>query len=203
MVANEHDPICFYDHAFSRSSHMSAPPGVRRSDKLMSDERAVAMLARGFCGRLATVGPDGSPYCVPLLYVWIGGEVWVHNVAAGHLRANIEHDKRVCFEIDEGGAVFDYGRFECDTSVAYRSVVVFGTIRQIIETPQRRAFFDALMAKYARPDSGRPKGFYPRLDDVAVYVIAVARITGKETPLPDVGEQWPAKDRTKSPQAQP
>jgi nitroimidazol reductase NimA-like FMN-containing flavoprotein (pyridoxamine 5'-phosphate oxidase superfamily) len=182
---------------------MSAPPQVRRQDKLMSQPRAVEMLAQGFCGRLATVGTDGWPYCVPLLYVWTGGEVWVHNVAAGHLRANIEHDKRVCFEIDEPGEVFDYGRFECDSSVAYRSVVVFGTIRQIADAPSRRRFFDALMAKYGRPDSGRPKGFYPRLDEVAVYAIAVGRITGKEAPLPDASAQWPAMDRTKSPQAQP
>jgi uncharacterized protein len=182
---------------------MSGPPQVRRQDKLMSEARAVEMLAHGFCGRLATVGADGWPYCVPLLYVWSDGEVWVHNVAAGHLRANIEHATRVCFEIDEPGEVFDYGRFECDSSVAYRSVVVFGTIRHIVDATARRQFFDALMAKYGKPDSGRPKGFYPRLDEVAVYAIAVERITGKETPLPDASAQWPALDRTKSPNAKP
>lgn len=182
---------------------MSAPPQLRRKDKLMSTEGAAAMLEHGFCGRLATVDADGWPYCVPLLYVWIGGEVWLHNVAAGHLRAAIVHGRRVCFEIDEAGAVFDYGRFECDSSVAYRSVMVFGTIRDIVEAPARQGFFDALMAKYGKGDTGRPKGFYPRLDEVAVYAITAQRITGKETPLPEVSEQWPARDRTKSPQARP
>jgi len=81
--------------------------------------------------------------------------------------------------------------------------MVFGTIREIADAAGRRRFFDVLMAKYDRPDSGRPKGFYPRLDEVAVYAIAVERVTGKETPLPDASEQWPAKDRTKSPQARP
>jgi len=178
---------------------MSAPPQLRRSDKLMSDARAMELLARGFCGRIASVGADGWPYCVPLLYVWANGEVLVHNPAApGHFRANVEHDRRVCFEVDEAGEVFDYGRFECDTSVAYRSVIVFGTIRILDDESAKRQFFDALMAKYGKPDSGRPRHFYPRLDEITLYAIAPERISGKETPLPAVSEQWPAKDRTKS-----
>ena len=182
---------------------MSAPP-VRRKDKLMTDEQALEFLARGFCGRIASVGADGWPYCVPLLYVWAEGEVLVHNPAArGHLRANVEHDQRVCFEVDEAGEVFDYGRFECDTSVAYRSVIVFGTIRIIEDAHAKQKFFDALMAKYGKPDSGRPRHFYPRLDEVTLYAIQPERITGKETPLPAASEQWPAKDRTKSPDARP
>lgn len=179
---------------------MSALPQVRRTDKVMSEAAAEAFLARGFCGRIATVGADGWPYCVPLLYVWADGELLVHNPAApGHLRANVAHEPRVCFEVDEAGEVFDYGRFECDTSVAYRSVVVFGTIRIVADVDARQRFFDALMAKYGKPDSGRPKHFYPRLDDVTLYAITPQRITGKETPLPAVAERWPALDRTRSP----
>jgi nitroimidazol reductase NimA-like FMN-containing flavoprotein (pyridoxamine 5'-phosphate oxidase superfamily) len=181
---------------------MSAPPQVRRKDKLMTDADAEAFLARGYCGRIATIGPDGWPYCVPLLYVWADGEVLVHNPAArGHLRANVEHDQRVCFEVDEPGEVFDYGRFECDTSVAYRSVIVFGRARIVEDAPAKQRFFDALMAKYGKPESGRPRHFYPRLDEITLYAIAPMRITGKATPLPAVAEQWPALDRTKSPNA--
>src|ERR1700730_12668799 len=181
---------------------MSAPPQLRRKDKMMADERAHELLARGFCGRIATVGADGWPYCVPLLYVWTAGEVLVHNPAVrGHFRANVEHEPRVCFEVDDPGQVFDYGRFECDTSVAYRSVVVFGTIRIVEDDAAKTRFFDALMAKYGRPDTGRPKHFYPRLGEITLYAITPMRITGKETPLPAVAEQWPALDRTKSPNA--
>ena len=111
---------------------MSTPPRVRRAEKAMDEDTAREALASGFCGRLATVGPDGYPYCVPLLYVWLDGEVWVHNTAArGHLRRNVEHEARVCFEIDEPGEVFPYGRFECDSALAYRSVILFGRIRVV------------------------------------------------------------------------
>jgi len=188
---------------------MSAPPPVRRADKLMSEDRARALLAAGHSGRLATVGADGWPYCVPLLYVWMDGEIWVHNTAArGHLKANVEHEARVCFEIDQPGEVFAYGRFECDSSVAYQSVVAFGRIRIVEERAEKQRFCEGLLAKYGRqewekPEARRPKNFFPRLDQITVYAIAIERVTGKETPLPALSDQWPAKDMTKTPNAKP
>src|SRR2546426_11597299 len=108
---------------------MSGLPELRRLDRQMSVEDTNALLASGFCGRLATIGPDGYPYVVPLLYVWMDGRIFVHNTAAtGHLRRNVDHESRVCFEVDEPGEIFAYGRFECDTSVSYSSVIAFGRI---------------------------------------------------------------------------
>jgi uncharacterized protein len=188
---------------------MSQGPQMRRTDKAMSDERARELLARGYAGRLATVGPDGWPYALPLLYVSMGDEIWVHNTAApGHLRVNVEHEPRVCFEIDEPGEVFAYGRFECDSSVAYRSVIAFGRIRVIDDRAEKQRFCEALLAKYhrpewERPEASRPPGFFPRLDMITVYAIAIERVTGKETPLPLPAERWPAKDMTRSPNAKP
>jgi hypothetical protein len=57
------------------------------------------------------------------------------------------------------------------------------------------------MAKYGKPGTDRPKGFFPRIDVITVYAIAVERITGKEQALPLLSEQWPAQDRTKTPHA--
>jgi len=170
----------------------------------MAEGRAREVLERGFCGRLATVGEDGWPYCVPLLYVCMDGKIFVHNTRArGHLRANVDHESRVCFEVDEAGEVFPYGRFECDSTVAYASVVAFGRIRVEEDLAARRRFFDALMAKYAKADWERPKGFYPRIDQITLYAIAIERLSGKETPLPGAAQRWPAVDHTKSPNARP
>ncbi len=179
-------------------------PQLRRTDRVMPEQRALEMLERGFSGRLATVGEDGYPYCIPLLYIWIDGEVFVHTGAAkGHLRANVEREPRVCFELDEPDEVFDYGRFECDSGLAYRSVVVFGRIRIVEDRAIKQRFCETLMSKYGKPDSGRPKGFFPRLDAITVYAISVERMTGKEMALPPLSEQWPATDRTKTPNARP
>ncbi len=183
---------------------MSQPPALRRTDKQMPDARLREFLERGFCGRLASVGADGWPYVVPLLYVVRGSEIWVHNARArGHLRANVEQNTRVCFEIDEPGEVFPYGRFECDTSVAYRSAVAFGRIRIVEEADAKQSFFEAFMAKYAPSGGDRPRHFFPRLDEVTVYAIAVERVAGKEAALPAAENRWPAVDRTKSPGEKP
>jgi len=180
----------------------SETPQLRRVDKQMSEVQLHELIVRGYCGRLGTVGADAWPYIVPLLYVFLDGEIWVHNTrASGHLRANVEQASAVCFELDEPGKVFPYGRFECDTSIAYRSVVIFGRIRIVEERAQKQAFFEAFMAKYGDPAWVRPRNLFPRLDQVTVYAIAIERMTGKETPLPPLEKQWPALDRTKSPEA--
>jgi nitroimidazol reductase NimA-like FMN-containing flavoprotein (pyridoxamine 5'-phosphate oxidase superfamily) len=81
--------------------------------------------------------------------------------------------------------------------------VVFGRIRILQEQQQKKAFFDALMEKYGDRKLDRPRGFFPRLDQVTVYAITIERMTGKETPLPAMQDRFPAADNTKSPDAVP
>jgi uncharacterized protein len=179
-------------------------PQLRRVDRAMPEQRVHAMLERSFSGRLATVGEDGYPYCMPLLYVWMDGEIYVHTGSGrGHLRTNVDREPRICFEIDEPDQVFDYGRFECDSGLAYQSLIVFGKIRIAEERAVKQRFCEVLMTKYGKPDTTRPKGFFPRLDAITVYAITVERMTGKEMALPPLSEQWPAQDRTKTPNARP
>jgi len=177
---------------------------MRRSERAMSDADAYAFLEHGFSGRLATISADGYPYCVPLLYVVMDRDVYVHQARArGHLRENVEREPRACFELDEQDGVFSYGRFECDTGLAYRSLIVFGEIRVVTDEREREAFCVALMDKYGPGDDPRPKSFFPRLGDITIYRLTIQRMTGKQTPLPPLSEQWPARDRTKSPNAIP
>ena len=179
-------------------------PQLRRQDRMLGEPEARELIARAYSGRVATVGADGWPYVVPLLHVFSADEIGMHNAAArGHLRTNVERDPRACFEVDEPVKVFDYGRFECDSGLAYRSAVAYGHIRVVDDRGAKARFFDAFLAKYGTGVPGRPKSFYPRLDEVTVYAMTVERITGKHCPLPPVAEQWPAMDRTKSPNARP
>lgn len=187
-----------------KGQQMSAPISLRRADRTATTEQVLRVLERGFAGRLATVGEDGYPYCLPMLYLWSDNRVLLHGTSArGHLRTNIEREPRVCFEVDEPGEVFDYGRFECDSGLAYQSVVVFGTVRIMQDRVFKQHFCELLMIKYGKPGSVRPKNFFPRLDLITVYSLTVERMTGKGQVLPDLSEQWPAQDRTKTPHAQP
>ena len=176
---------------------------MRRIERAMTEERSWEMLAAGYSGRLASVSADGYPYCVPLLYICVDGKLYLHTTSArGHLRRNVESDARVCFEVDECNGVFDYGRFECDSGLAFRSVVLFGkNLHRQSETAQA-ALLRRADGQVRKSGTVRPKSFFPRIDAITVYAITVERITGKEQALPPISEQWPAKDRTKTPEAQ-
>lgn len=175
---------------------------LRRADKVMSAAEIDHVLRTGFCGRTATVGSDGYPYVVPNLYIWHQGSVWLHTGKTnGHFARNAGHDDRVCFEVDEPGEVFPYGHIECDTSVSFRSIVLFGRISVIRDATQARTFFTLFMDKYAPADSwGRERGSFPRLEATSVYRIAPESVTGKIGVLPAVEARWPAKNKTLSPQ---
>src|ERR1043166_10054404 len=150
-------------------------PQLRRQDRLLADAEARELIARAYCGRLATVSADGSPYIVPVLHVFPADELMVPNAAArGHLRQNVERDARVCYEVDEPVKVFDYGRFECDTGLAYRSAIAYGRIQIIEDRSAKIRFFDAFLKKYGTGVPGRPKSFYPRLNEETVYALKVA-----------------------------
>ena len=82
-------------------------------------------------------------------------------------------------------------------------MIAFGTIRIVADLTVRQRFFEALMEKYGTPDRARPKGFFPRTGQVTVYEMTIERMTGKEQALPELSRQWPALDRTASPDAQP
>ena len=182
---------------------MSAP-NLRRADMAMTDAEMFRALEGGFAGRLATVSEDGYPYCVPLLYIWAEGQVFLHGTSApGHLQSNLRREPRVCFELDEPDQVFDYGRFECDSGLAYRSVILFGRVRIAEDPATKQRFCERLMEKYGKPNSIRPKNFFPRLDIINVYAVTVERMTGKQRLLPPLSEQWPAKDFTRTPNARP
>jgi len=174
---------------------------VRREDRLMPREAIEALLERARVAHFATVDPDGEPYVVPNLFVYADGKLHLHTALAGHFRRNIEHRHRLCFEIAEPGEVYPYGAFACDTSTSYASIVGIGAVSIESDPAAKARFFDRFLAKYADARWERPRSFYPRLDQVTIYSVAPERITGKRNQLPVPAEQWPARNRTKSPGA--
>jgi nitroimidazol reductase NimA-like FMN-containing flavoprotein (pyridoxamine 5'-phosphate oxidase superfamily) len=176
---------------------------LRRRDKVLDRAAIDCLLDTSAVVHFATVSANGDPYVVPNLFVHADGQIFCHTARAGHFRTNVLALPRVCFEIAEMGSVFPYGEFECDSTVSYASVVGFGSIRVEEDAAAKIKFFDQLMAKYSDPTLDRPKGFYPRLDHITMYAIAIEQVTGKHQPLPMVSQQWPSVNMTKTPGAVP
>jgi nitroimidazol reductase NimA-like FMN-containing flavoprotein (pyridoxamine 5'-phosphate oxidase superfamily) len=176
---------------------------IRRQDRVMSRANIEALLERARLAHFATVGADGEPYVVPNLFVYAEGCVFLHTALAGHFRRNIEHRPRLSMALTEPGEVYPYGEFACDTSTSYASVVAVGAVAIESDAAATSRFFDRFLGKYADARWDRPTSFYPRLDQVTVYRVALERVTGKRSELPAKAEQWPAQNRTKSPGAIP
>jgi nitroimidazol reductase NimA-like FMN-containing flavoprotein (pyridoxamine 5'-phosphate oxidase superfamily) len=167
---------------------------LRRADKAMTSDEVANFLTAAFCGRTGTVGSDGYPYVVPNLFVWMDGRIYLHTAKhRGHFLNNVEGCDRVCFEVDAPGQTFPYGPVECDTSVSYTSVIVFGRIAIITDDNVKQRFYEAFMDKYAPKDSwGRTKGTFPRMGFTVVYAIDVETMSGNRSPLPAIDKQWHA-----------
>jgi nitroimidazol reductase NimA-like FMN-containing flavoprotein (pyridoxamine 5'-phosphate oxidase superfamily) len=178
---------------------------TRRKDKLMPQADNLALLDRAFCARIATADSQARPYVVPNLFVRDGNRLLFHTArAAGHFHQNISENPRACLEVDEPGEIFAYGEFECDTSVSYESVIVFGPVRVVDDDAEKARFFDLFMAKYGGQGAyGRPTSFYPRLHQVTVYELTMEIVTGKRTPLPAQDQRYPARNQTRSPGVKP
>jgi uncharacterized protein len=174
---------------------------VRRQDKAMSETEARVFLAAAKLAHFATVGANGEPYVVPNLFVYAEASIFLHSARGGHFQRNVENSPRICVEAAEAGVIYPYGEFECDTTTSYASVIAFGKIAMVSDAAAKTLFFDRFLEKYADPRWDRPRGFYPRLDQVTVYAITIEHLTGKKGPLPGAEEQWPTRNRTKSPGA--
>ena len=77
---------------------------LRRSDRAMSEEDSVALLQRALVGRIGTVDADGTPYVVPLNFVYEHTARRIHLHFArqpGHLASNLKFSSKVCFEVDK------------------------------------------------------------------------------------------------------
>lgn len=177
---------------------------TRRADLALDRAAAEQALASMRVVHLGSVDADGEPYVMPCLFVWTGTAVQLHTTrAVGHFRRNLTHRPRICFEACEPGTVYPYGEFTCDLTISYVSVIGTGPVRIDDDPADKAAFFERFLAKYADPRWNQPKGFYPRLDHVVVFTITPDRLTGKRIALPPVDEQWPARNRTKTPNARP
>lgn len=160
---------------------------LRRPDRAMAEGDSEALLRRALVGRIGTVDPEGTPYVVPLNYVFEGRPRRIHLHLArqpGHLALNLEFSSKVCFEVDEPGPLIATGDTACDTSQAYESVVCFGRAHMVTDERERRRVARLFVRKYV--DGQMPGRSYdpglPLLSIVEFVTVEIEVMTGKRRP---------------------
>ena len=150
---------------------------MRRKKQQLSPGACAEILRRGTSGVLAVAGDGGYPYAVPLSYVYDGQTVYFHSANTGHKVDAIVREPRVSFCVIDRDEVLP----EAFTT-AYRSVIVFGRVRVLEETEEKRAAVEKLALRYAPnvPEADRAAEIDRYWPSLAVLALTPEQITGKE-----------------------
>ncbi len=123
---------------------------VRRMPKRAAYDRATidAILDEGFVCHLG-FAVEGQPYVLPTIYARVGAEVFLHGSAASHMLRALGDGVAMCLTVTLlDGLVLARSAFH--HSVNYRSVVLLGTARPVLDTEGKtralRAIVDHVLA---------------------------------------------------------
>ena len=149
-------------------------PEMRRKAQQLPQAEAEEILRAGSSGVLALAGAEGYPYALPISYVYHEGRLYFHCAPAGHKLNAIARCPKASFCViaqdDVVPALY---------TTRYRSVIAFGTIRQLEDEQAIIAALDVLGRKYA-PDLDPSAEIAGSLHRVCVLEMTIDHLTGKE-----------------------
>ena len=116
---------------------------LRRKDRAITDDEAIAILNKAEYGVLSTISPDGKPYGVPLSFCIIDNCIYFHCAIEGQKIDNIEKNKSVSF-----CAVWDTEVLPDKFGTIYESAIVSGEIEEIFDDDKQIAL-EGLLKKYS------------------------------------------------------
>ena len=149
-------------------------PEMRRKTQQLPRAEAEEILRAGSSGVLALAGEEGYPYALPISYVYHEGRLYFHCAPAGHKLNAIARCPKASFCViaqdDVVPALY---------TTRYRSVIAFGTIRQLEDEQAMITALDVLGRKYA-PDLDPSAEIAGSLHRVCVLEMTIDHLTGKE-----------------------
>ena len=149
-------------------------PEMRRKAQQLPQAEAEEILRAGSSGVLALAGEEGYPYALPISYVYHQGRLYFHCAPAGHKLDAIARCPKASFCVIAQDDVVP----ELYTT-RYRSVIAFGTIRQLEDEQAMITALDVLRRKYA-PDLDPSAEIAGSLHRVCVLEMTIDHLTGKE-----------------------
>lgn len=142
-------------------------------------EEIRALLLKCQVGNLATINSDGTPYTVPVHYVYINDVIYIHGLPVGQKIDNLRNVPNVCFNVYEmRELLLDADGKPCDTNTAYKSVVIQGTAQLVEDIDEKRTALIAVIEKYT-PHLAETEIPLNMLKGTAVVKISVCSMTGK------------------------
>ncbi|GAB61080.1 MAG: pyridoxamine 5'-phosphate oxidase family protein [Candidatus Jettenia sp.] len=156
---------------------------MRRKDKEITDRIEIEeVLSTASVGRLGTCA-NGIPYITPMNFTYDKetSKIFLHCANEGRKLDNIRVNQNVCFEVEEVKNVI-IKQPTCGSSVAYRSVVLFGSIKILTDIHAKNNALQKLADKYA-PQNPKAPFTDAMLSRTNVLEIEIKEMTGKRSPV--------------------
>ncbi len=155
---------------------------MRRKDKeIASYVEVEELLSNTLVGRLGTCS-DNIPYITPVNYIYDNNKIYFHSAHEGRKIENIKSNQQVCFEIDKIISIIPGMRMPCGSTAEYKSVIIFGNIRVVVDVDEKTVALNKLIEKYA-PEAPRLPHPSEAAERTNVLVIDVKEITAKHSPI--------------------
>ncbi|HIY26554.1 MAG TPA: pyridoxamine 5'-phosphate oxidase family protein [Candidatus Acutalibacter pullistercoris] len=150
---------------------------MRRKRQALTQAQCQAILEQGSCGVLALSGDGGYPYAVPLSYLYHQGKLYFHSAKSGHKLDALRREPKAsfCVVAQDQVAPLEY-------TTLYRSVIVFGRLRELEDDREKRAAIETLALKYAPQDTPAHREEAIRRDwgPLCVLELTPEHISGKQ-----------------------
>jgi nitroimidazol reductase NimA-like FMN-containing flavoprotein (pyridoxamine 5'-phosphate oxidase superfamily) len=177
-----------------------APTAGQRLPEYTRDDEWIRVFLRGAQVAHIATQWDDQPFITPTTFWYDEAHqrIIFHSNLTGRVRANAEHNPKVCLEISETGKLLP-SNIALEFSMQYRSVLVFGTVHVLESDEEKRAALSSLLEKYF-PAMQAGREYRPiteqELKRTSVYEIRIGAWSGKENwnEKADQSEEWPALD---------
>ena len=148
---------------------------MRRKDRKKSSEFALLVIDKCAYSVMATVNPDGSPYCIPISLAREGEWLYFHCAHDGQKIENLKHSNRVCVT-----CVGDVKVVPRDFGIEYESAVINGTASEVTAREEKVSALAVISRRYTPDDMDIFDEVISRnLDRTAVWKIHIDEISGK------------------------
>jgi len=151
----------------------------RTQTHLLTQPQIDDLLHRAQVGRIGTINSDGTPYILPMHYVYEEGKIYLHGLPKGQKIDNIRARPKVCFEVDEMIALLDANVTNpCDVNTEFNSVILYGTAEIVGDPEEKRKALAVIVAKFTPhlKELPMPTGM---IQGTAVIRIAVEECVGR------------------------
>ncbi len=151
---------------------------MRRHDKeIRSHDEIDAIIRAADVCRLA-LARDNEPYLVPVSFGYDGESVFFHTAPNGRKIEFIEANDRVCFEFETGVALVRDPDDACAWTFTFRSVIGYGTVRELVSTEQKNHALNQIMLHYSGREWDIPDH---RTAATRAWRIDIESLTGKRS----------------------